>query len=74
MSRVWMVQISCIAVSILSMIVMGTHLFVGDGISNPSPVVEITGVLALVGLTGNSICSFVRYAQEKKEKERRNDQ
>ena len=73
MSKVWIAQISCIAVSIISMIVMGAHLFIGDGIKNPSPVVEITGVLALAGLTGNAVCAFIRYAQEEKEKKRRND-
>lgn len=74
MPKVWIVQISCIALSIISMLVMGAHLFLGDGLSNPSPLVEITGVLALAGLTGNAVCAFVRYAQEEKEKKRRNDQ
>jgi hypothetical protein len=74
MSKVRIAQLSCIAVSILSMIFMGAHLFLGDGLSNPSPLVEITGVLALAGLTGNAVCAFVRYAQEEKEKKRRNDQ
>ena len=73
MSKVRIAQFCCISVSIISMIVMGAHLFIGDGISNPSPVVEITGVLALAGLTGNAVCAFIRYAQEEKEKKRRND-
>ena len=74
MSKVRIAQLSCIAVSIISMLVMGAHLFLGDGIKNPSSVVEITGVLALAGLTGNAVCAFIRYAQEEKEKKRRNDQ
>ena len=73
MSKVWIAQIICISVSIISMLVMGAHLFIGDGLSNPSPVVEITGVLALAGLTVNAVCAFVRYEQEEKEKKRRND-
>jgi len=68
MSKVWIAQISCIATSIISMIVMGAHLFIGDGVSNPSPVLEITAVFALAGLTGNSVCAFIRYAQEKNHK------
>lgn len=56
------------------MIVMGAHLFLGDGIKNPSPVVEITGVLAFAGLFGNAVCAFIRYAQEEKEKKSSNNQ
>ena len=74
MPKVWIVQISCIALSIISMLVMGAHLFIGDGIKNPSPLVEITGVLALAGLTGNAVCAFIRYAQEQKAKNQHNDQ
>ena len=68
MSKVRIAQFSCISVSIISMIVMGAHLFIGNGIKNPSPVVEITGILALAGLTGNAICAFIRYDQEQKNK------
>ena len=68
MSKARIAQFYCIAVSILSMLFMGAHLFLGDGISNPSPVVEITGILALAGLTGNAICAFIRYEQEQKNK------
>ena len=68
MSKVQIAQFSCIAVSIISMLVMGAHLFLGDGISNPSPVVEITAILALAGLVGNAVCTFIRYEQEKKDK------
>ncbi len=74
MSKVWIAQLSCISVSIISMIVMGAHLFLGDGIKNPSPLMEITGVLALAGLFGNAVCAFIRYEHEEKEKKRRNDQ
>ena len=63
MSKVWIARFSCIAVSIISMIVMGAHLFLGDGIKSPSPLVEITGVLALAGcaerLTHNNIIQIV---------------
>ena len=71
MPRVRIVQFICIAVSIISMIFMGAHLFLGDGISHPSPVLEITAALTLAGLTGNAVCAFIRYAQEKN---RRNGQ
>ena len=74
MSKVRIAQFSCIAVSIISMIVMGAHLFLGDGIKSPSPLVEITGVLTLAGLTGNAVCAFIRYAQETKNKNHPNDQ
>ena len=74
MSKVGIAQLSCISVSIISMIVMGAHLFLGDGIKNPSPLVEITAVLALSGLVGNAICAFIRYDQEQKKKNQRNDQ
>ena len=69
MSRVRIFQFSCIAVSIISMIFMGAHLFLGDGIKNPSPVVEITAVLAFAGLVGNAIGAFIRYEQERKNKD-----
>lgn len=72
MSKVGIVQFSCISVSIISMIVMGAHLFLGDGIKNPSPLVEITAVLAFFGLIGNAICAFIRYEQERKNRD--NDQ
>ncbi len=68
MSKVRIAQLSCISISIISMIVMGAHLFLGDGISHPSPLVEITAVLAYAGLIGNAVCAFVRYAQEKNRK------
>jgi len=68
MSKVGIAQFSCIAVSIISMIFMGAHLFLGDGVKNPSPVVEITAVLAFAGLVGNAICAFIRYGQERKNK------
>ena len=74
MSKVRIAQLSCISVSIISMIVMGAHLFLGDGIKNPSPLVEITGVLAFAGLFGNAVCAFIRYAQEEKEKKSSNNQ
>ena len=74
MSKVRIAQLSCIAVSILSMIFMGAHLFLGDGIKNPSPLVEITAVLTFSGLVGNAICAFIRYEQEQKAKNQRNDQ
>ena len=74
MSKVRIAQLSCISVSIISMIVMGAHLFIGNGIKNPSPLVEITAVLAFSGLVGNTVCAFIRYAQEEKDKKRRNDQ
>lgn len=73
MSKVGIAQFSCIAVSIISMIVMGAHLFLGDGIKNPSPLVEITAVLAFAGLVGNAVCSFIRYEQERKDKHQRNN-
>ena len=68
MSKVRIAQFCCIAVSILSMIVMGAHLFLGNGIKNPSPLVEITAVLTFAGLVGNAICAFIRYDQERKDK------
>ena len=74
MSKVRIFQFSCIAVSVISMIVMGAHLFLGDGISHPSPVVEITAVLAFAGLVGNAVGAFIRYEQERKGKDPRNDQ
>lgn len=69
MSRVRIFQFSCIAVSIISMIIMGAHLFLGDGVKNPSPVVEITAILAFAGLVGNTVCAFIRYEQERKNKD-----
>ena len=74
MSKVRIIQLSCIAVSIISMIVMGAHLFLGDGIKNPSPVVEITAVLTFAGLVGNAVCAFIRYAQEEKNKKQQKNQ
>ena len=74
MSNVRIAQLICISVSIISMIVMGAHLFLGDGIKNPSPLVEITAVLAFSGLIGNTICAFIRYDQEQKAKNQQNNQ
>ena len=68
MSKVRIVQFSCVAAAIIGCIVMGYHLFLDGGISHPTHALTVSAAVTITGLIGNAVCAFIRYAQEEKKK------